>query len=110
PSASSQRIMLQLHTDRLSEEAHSYRQEIPAGTPAARAFDPCSVAAAPELRPLKRHATFAAQRQRRLRRRGCCTGLPTNRRRHFRWCLRQVGGSFPLNCRKNTTDSVALDQ
>ena len=65
-------------------------QEIPAGTPAARAFDPCSVAAAPELRPLKRHGTFAPQRQNRLPGRGCCTGLPTNRRRHFRWCLGQV--------------------
>ena len=66
------------------------RQEIPAGTPAARAFDPCSVAAPPERRPLKRHSTFAPQRQTRLPGRGCCTGLPANRRRHNRWCLRLV--------------------
>src|SRR4051812_5365045 len=58
-------------------------QEISAGTPAVRPFDPCSVAAAPELRPLKRHATFAPQRQNRLLGRGCCTGLSTNRRRRF---------------------------
>jgi len=64
-------------------------QEIPAGTPAARVFDLRSVAAAPELRPLKRHVTFPAQRQNRLPERGCCTGLPTNRRRHFGCCLRQ---------------------
>ena len=44
----------------------------------ARAFDLCSVAAAPELRPLKRHATFAAQHQNRLPGRGCCTDLPTS--------------------------------
>ena len=41
-------------------------QEIPAGNAAARAFDPCSVAGAPELRPLKRLATFAAHHQNRL--------------------------------------------
>src|SRR5437868_14071014 len=53
-------------------------QAIPVGTPVARAFDLCSVAAAPELRPLKRHATFAAQHQNRLPGRGRCTDLPTS--------------------------------
>jgi hypothetical protein len=71
-------------------------QEIPAGTPAAGVFDLRSVAAAPELRPLKRRATFPAQRQNRLPGRGCGTRLPTNRSPHFRWCPRQVEFATPM--------------
>jgi len=72
-----------------TERAHS-NQGIHAGTPAARAVDPRSVAVAPELRLLKRHATFGPQSQSRLPEQGCGTGPPTNRRRHFRWCLQRV--------------------